>query len=72
MREGFHVKLVLRDAFGAAIGLADVKWTSLIANPEVLEEEIEAIFPDDVVTVLLPTRNAAMSWRFDVYPKLKS
>jgi hypothetical protein len=62
------MKIMVKDAFDATVGYATVEWFPVYGTGP--EESTRVIFPEDMQVVNLPTRNAAMPWRLEVYPTL--
>jgi hypothetical protein len=64
------MKIKVIDAFGAHVGDAEVTWKDFdyqrLDDFTTLQDEVNAIFPDPVFTVEMPTRNQHMSWRLEV------
>lgn len=64
------MKFVVKDAFGTVRGEGHIKWepVNYLGGLGSIEDELDIIFPKRVITAELPTINARLPWRFDVYP----
>jgi len=64
------MKIKVVDSFGIHVGDAEVTWQEAAYAPgtgfQDVQDEVNQIFPEAEFTVMVPTRNAALPWRFEV------